>query len=181
MGNNYYLWVKSKYIRGESEAMGGDDVEMLENGYVWKGRYYATEDSLDEVYSRILHIGKSSCGWVFRLCVYPALGIRSLKDWKTRFADSSCTIKDEEGRTVGAEDMVATIADREGSGVSEEDRLASYNRSCEVLGWSKLDSYEDYLALNDAVRGPRGLLSGRRNIPSADGGTYATTEEWDFS
>lgn len=180
MGNNYYLWIKSKYAGDESEDT-GDDVEILENGYVWKGRYYATRDSLDEAYSRILHIGKSSCGWVFRLCVYPDLGICSLDDWKKRFSDSSCTIKDEEGRTVRAEDMVATIADREGSGVSEEDRLASYNRSCEVLGWSKLDSYEDYLALNDAVRGPRGLLSGRRNIPSADGGTYATTEEWDFS
>lgn len=55
-----------------------------------------------------LHIGKSSAGWVFSLCIYPDRNINTLEDWKRVWA-SGGQIRDEYGEFVPIPDMVACI------------------------------------------------------------------------
>lgn len=55
-----------------------------------------------------LHIGKSSTGWAFPLCIYPERNINTLEDWKQIWA-SGGQIRDEYGECVPIPDMIATI------------------------------------------------------------------------
>ena len=58
------------------------------------------------------HVGKSSAGWCFSLHVYPDEGIRDLPDWQARWARG--LLRDEYGRPVTPEDMLAVITIRFG-------------------------------------------------------------------
>lgn len=58
------------------------------------------------------HIGKSSCGWVFALRVYPDDGIHDLDDWLPLFTQPGARIKDEYGADVPPLDMVMAIISR---------------------------------------------------------------------
>ena len=59
-----------------------------------------------------LHIGKSSGGWCFSLCVYPVLGINNLDDWALRWVNGEGTIVDEYEHTLTCDAMLQVITDR---------------------------------------------------------------------
>lgn len=59
-----------------------------------------------------IHIGKSSCGWVFSLHVVPEDGINSLDDWRRLWATPGSYIRDECGDRVAVEKMEQIITQR---------------------------------------------------------------------
>ena len=136
MGTNYYLHRKTNFdpnhrIPASLGCCYGNESEPLEleNGWVWNNKYYPTLEEMNKEFYQEIHIGKSSCGWRFGLCVYPEENpsykgeswrefyldepISSLDDWVALFNDPENTIWDEYGREVSKEDMVACIASRE--------------------------------------------------------------------
>jgi len=58
-----------------------------------------------------LHIGKSSVGWVFSLRIHPNQGIKTLEDWKARWAHGG-QIRDEYGEFVSVDEMLNLITQR---------------------------------------------------------------------
>jgi len=88
-----------------------------------------------------LHIGKSSAGWCFSLHVDPESGIKDLPDWESRWSMAGAVITTEYDEIVSVDEMRAIILARTWTGGTEWD--------------------EDYLAQNDAARGPLGLLRAR--------------------
>jgi predicted Zn-ribbon and HTH transcriptional regulator len=78
---------------------------------------------------KILHVGKSECGWCFTLHVDPKNGIRDLPDWKKLWTVPGYVIKDEYGKVIDAAAMLAIITNREGFDIvqwSEPDYRDSY-------------------------------------------------------
>ena len=78
MGTNFYAHIKAKYkpfdhndpVSLMYERLDDDPkVKELTNGYVWNNTYYKDIESLNKDYCHILHIGKSSAGWHFSLCI----------------------------------------------------------------------------------------------------------------
>jgi hypothetical protein len=63
-------------------------------------------------HSEEIHIGKSSCGWVFSLNVHPDKDINSLPDWESRFLIPTSTITDEYGDVISVQEMMETITER---------------------------------------------------------------------
>lgn len=57
----------------------------------------------------ILHIGKSSAGWVFLLCEHPEHGITELEDWVARWQSGEYRIVDEYERSISMVDMLRVI------------------------------------------------------------------------
>jgi hypothetical protein len=58
-----------------------------------------------------LHIGKSSAGWVFALCIYPERGIHTLADWQERWAVGG-QIRDEYGHAIDVPYLLRNITER---------------------------------------------------------------------
>jgi len=56
----------------------------------------------------VLHIGKSSSGWVFALNTHPEYDILSLRDWLERWKRNGI-IEDEYGREISIEQIIYTI------------------------------------------------------------------------
>lgn len=103
------------------------------------------------------HIGKSSAGWVFALHVYPEEGINDLPDWWDRWNMPGAIIKDEYGKTVSPNEMLACVLARFGA----------RNRP---------DQDDAWYAVNQAQRGPYGLARARidgRRVLGWGNGTYA--------
>ena len=117
MGTNYYLRKKvtlEEYLKTHLEDFNyGNTLDILFNGYVFNKTYYASERELNEVLYLELHIGKSSAGWHFGLCIYPELGINNLEDWKREFNNPDNEIIDEywinPGDIISAEKMLDII------------------------------------------------------------------------
>jgi hypothetical protein len=111
MGTNYYFRNKKlheaavearKAEKALQTALGGhDQYESMPE--------YHTEDPEG------LHIGKSSAGWLFNLCVYPDMGIKELSDWKKAWVDPNYEIVDEYGRVQTPEEMLDEIVNRHGT------------------------------------------------------------------
>jgi hypothetical protein len=85
MGMNFYLERKLDFISNtETPASLGcgdsKDVIELTNGFVWQNTYYPTKEELNKDFYQRIHVGKSSLGWHFGLCVYPEYGINALDD-----------------------------------------------------------------------------------------------------
>ena len=59
-----------------------------------------------------MHIGKSSGGWHFALHVEPEQGIKDLDDWRKLFSAPAAVIRDEYGKLVAIDEMIAIITDR---------------------------------------------------------------------
>ena len=148
MGTNYYLHKKCNYdkrypgIVGDSETW-WNSVQELVNGYVWNNKYFDTVDKLNEEYFVSIHIGKSSCGWKFSLCIYPdkyeekwhymqndvlhqeidttyllPKPIKSLDDWKELFDDPNCSIYNEYGDEISKEDMIRIITTKNADNIN---------------------------------------------------------------
>ena len=58
-----------------------------------------------------LHIGKSSCGWMFSLHVIPEKGLECWRDWEEVLKDAK-RIYDEEGEDVALEELRETVLHR---------------------------------------------------------------------
>ena len=193
---NFYVDIKRKYEPKFDDIFTDgyykNDVTKLTNGYVWRNTFYNTLDEVNEVYILNLHIGKSSFGWHFSLCIYPELGINNLDDWIRLWSSPDVVISDEEDCVITPEEMVDRITKR---GVAEWDEskreelekkaVESYNSLSESLG-SRIyvANYDEYLRANNATRGLRGLLahdsSRYYNYPPT-GGTYDLTDDPNFS
>lgn len=97
-----------------------------------------------------VHIGKSSAGWCFALCVYPNDRIYDLPDWE--FELQNGVIKDEYGELVSFEELISIITKR--SGKAWDDREYGQNKyqySSEALLHDR----------NESERGPNNLLRSR--------------------
>lgn len=101
--------------------------------------------------SKVLHIGKSSMGWVFMLHVDPEEGLNTLRDWQDRWTESGSKIISQYGTGIGIDQMNDIILDRE--------------NTCGV--WSVKKQQE-----NRAISGPNGLYRGFSNSTPADNATY---------
>lgn len=125
-----------------------------------------------------LHIGKSSFGWHFLLCIYPTLNILNLDDWIKLFNDENYEIIDEEHRTISSEDMLKTINERKAIDFDkfktieefEKAHVESYNEAERVLQ-SHLEcepkyaeTYDEFLNNENAFRGKNGLLAHKCTI-----------------
>lgn len=194
MGTNYYLRLKKKYEPKDEEYSEYSEplVEELDNGFVFNKHYYTHMDEVNKVYFLELHIGKSSYGWHFGLCIYPELGINSLQDWEKLFSSKKNVIVDEYGRTITKEEMLDTITNRENKRFKEyasrEEYEEAYIKSQKeldgILGVVRVyDDYDEFLRDNHARRGRNGLLA--HNGPYYEridtGGTYDLTTDWRFS
>lgn len=91
------------------------------------------------------HIGKSSCGWVFRLHVYPDEGINDLADWEKAWAGK--VIVDEYGEQITETQMLEIVTKRSMPAESRERPPFTYK------------SWADFHARNGSVEdGPNNLL-----------------------
>ena len=97
-----------------------------------------------------IHIGKSSGGWCFSLCVHPWDGINDLPEWVEEWKTG--VIKDEYGKTVTPEEMTRIITEREGSPWPDE----KYGN-----GPLQYVSEEAMHRSNQSERGPNNLLRHR--------------------
>ena len=59
-----------------------------------------------------MHIGKSSCGWVFMMNAYPDKGITDFTSWVIFLSKSKSVIKDEYGHNVSLAGMIDIIVNR---------------------------------------------------------------------
>ena len=195
MGTNYYLRKKvtlEEYLKTRLEDYNYDNqLDILFNGYVFNNTYYATEEELNKVLYLELHIGKSSAGWHFGLCIYPELGINNLEDWKREFNNPDNTILDE--YWVNSEDnvtpdkMLKVITERKDSNYinNEEELLKNFNGLQRMLGGKIYNSYDEVLRDNHAERGLNGLWAHKQGDPLTQfvrtDGTYDLTTQWNFS
>lgn len=188
MGTNYYLIKKKKY-EPKDDTYTEQKVYELNNGWVWNNTYYPSLDDLNKEYYLELHIGKSSCGWHFGLCIYPEFNINSLEDWLKEFDENE--IKDEYDKIVSKQDMFETITNRKHKGWEDFATQEEYEKSqLEIQnGWNShfnypsYITYDDFLRDNHAKRGLNGLLAHDSYYyePIVTGGTYDLTKDWNFS
>lgn len=176
MGTNYYLHKKCNYDKEYPGVVGESDdwskyVQILINGYVWNNKYFKTIDELNKEYFVDIHIGKSSYGWKFALCIYPDKyeekwsyeqdgieheeidiiyllpePIKSLDDWKKLFGDPSCSIYDEYGDEVSKEDMLKIITTKNIDNV----KAREHDKYTTTL---KNENYDLVLSGNDPEKG----------------------------
>ena len=162
MGCNYYLKYKGKMTIQEHNNLTdfSERVQELDNGYVYNNHYY---QELPNDFSHILHIGKSSMGWHFSLCIYPSLCINNLEDWKILF--DNYEIEDEYGDLVSKDEMLDTITNRKRDVIEteEEKEMFCKRNHCEV-------------GLNNLFAHTTTEYSSYQRTE----GTYDLTEDWDF-
>lgn len=125
MGMNYYLIRKKSFEEYSydnpnfkfQKGLENYYVEELKNGFVFDGYYYKDKEELDNHYFERIHIGKSSFGCKFKLCIYnyPCFKATNLKDWKKLFKQYE--IRDEDDNSIEPDKMVSIILKRY---VSEE-------------------------------------------------------------
>ncbi len=177
MGMNYYLKKKdnSEFTLPKSEIG-----RIFENAIVHKDSKDVIQLSIKDVTTKVdkLHIGKSSFGWHFLLCIYPALGIISFDDWRALFNNEEYEIIDEEDRTVSSEDMLKTINERKAIDFDkfktveefEKAHVESYNEAERVLQShlecepKYVETYDEFLNAENALRGKNGLLAHKSHI-----------------
>lgn len=193
MGTNYYLRKKvtlQEYLEKQLDRYNHyHSLDILTNGYVFNHTYYETERELDENLFVELHIGKSSAGWHFGLCIYPDLNINSLKDWEREFNAPGNKIYDEyyinSEDCIKVEDLLDKITNRIGDTRTECEILESFNALQRTLGYREYDSYDEVLRENHAERGYNGLWAHKTGDPYTryfrTDGTYDLTTEWNFS
>ena len=111
MGTNYYFRNKKlheaiiearKAEKALQKFLGGhDQYESLPS--------YHTENPEG------FHIGKSSSGWFFNMCIYPDMGIKDLSDWEKAWSDPNYEIVDEYDQIQTPKEMLDRILDRRGT------------------------------------------------------------------
>ena len=135
MGMNFYLERKIDYINEKETptslgcGYGEDPVQILVNGYVWRNTYYPSLDDLNKDFTQIIHIGKSSMGWHFGLCIYPEYGINTLKDWIKLFRTNGNTIVDEENSFIKTSEMLDRIENRKQPEFEKYESIENYENT----------------------------------------------------
>ncbi len=173
MGMNFYLERKFNFISNEETpaSLGcsdRDEVIELTNGFVWKNTYYQSIEALNEVFTQRIHIGKSSMGWHFGLCIYPEYKINTLDDWIKLFRSSGNIIVDEEDRELKTSEMLDRIEDRkqlEFEKYESEDQYEravvenynNINKTISIFKHKIYTNYDEILMENHACRGLNGL------------------------
>ena len=149
MGCNFYLRYRDKMTVNTHNSFTdySEHIDELDNGWVYKNHYY---EKLPEDIIHLLHIGKSSMGWHFNLCIYPEFNINNLEDWKKLF--DKYEIEDEYGSIVSKEEMLERITERKGNnGRMSEEEINKFckDNHCEVglngLFAHKKTQYSDYI------------------------------------
>lgn len=163
MGCNFYLRFKIKMnIKVHNSFTDySEHITELDNGYVYKNHYY---ENLPEEFVHLLHIGKSSMGWHFNLCIYPELGIHDLSDWELLF--NTYEIEDEYGDIISTEDMLDRITNRKG----DNEKMSK-------------EELEKFCRDNHCEVGLNGLFAHkttRYGEHTRTKGTYDLTTYWDF-
>ena len=174
MGMNFYLLRKINFINNEQTpaslgcGYGENFIIELTNGFVWQNTYYPTKDKLNEDFTQKIHIGKSSMGWHFGLCIYPEYGINTLDDWIKLFRVSGNIIVDEEDRELKTSEMLERIEDRKQLDFekyeSEQDfekavveNHNNINKRINIFRYKIYNNYDEILIDNHACRGLNGL------------------------
>lgn len=183
MGMNYFLKVKGNSIKEVENFPRNyyEEITKLENGLVWKNRYYPSEQALrdSDDYCFTLHIGKRSAGWNFGLRIYPTYGIANLDDWKRYMVLPDTSIENEEGEPISYQEMISIITKRSAYGWDHYSSREEYE-AAKVKEWNKsyeleqkegggfrlydhpVKTYDDILADKslgpNACRGARGLF-----------------------
>lgn len=167
MGCNYYLKYKAELDLDvhNKYAESGEQVTTLDNGLVYKNHYYKDLKDLETSgdFSHLLHIGKSSCGWHFSLCIYPELGINNLSDWSELF--DSNEIINEYGEIISKSEMIKCVTARHRNQADSKEEQA---RFCQQ---------------NSAEPGLNNLYAHKnteRFPHTRTEGTYDLTECWNF-
>lgn len=191
MGMNFYLERKLNFISNEKTpaSLGcseKEEVIELTNGFVWQNTYYSTIEALNKVFYQRIHIGKSSMGWHFGLCIYPEYGINTLDDWIKLFRSFGNTIVDEEDRELKTSEMIDRIEDRKQFEFEKYESEQEYekavvdnynniNKTINIFRHKIYNSYDEVLMDNHACRGLNGLWRRQKdqytNYPIPDG-TY---------
>lgn len=191
MGMNFYLERKLDFISNEETpaSLGCSDKEEvieLTNGFVWQNIYYPTIEALNKVFYQRIHIGKSSIGWHFGLCIYPEYGINTLDDWIKLFRSFGNTIVDEEDRELKTSEMLDRIEDRKQLEFEKYESEQDYekavvenynniNKTISIFKHKTYINYDEILMENHACRGINGLWRRQKdqytNYPIPDG-TY---------
>ena len=115
------------------------------------GTNYYVECEIESGIRERLHIGKSSCGWVFSLRRYRSRGLVYWSDWRSFLDNDAFLLFDEYGNDVLFDELCSLVEDRSYVGRSYPFR---------VFG----QIYIDERAWADnagGVVGPRGLLRHR--------------------
>lgn len=195
MGMNFYVNIKRNYDANLVDIyLDGDiknGVTTLSNGYVWNNKFYPTIEEVNKEYELHLHVGKSSYGWHFGLCIYPQLNINNLEDWIGLWNTPGVTIVDEEDRIISPSEMFERITNRKSRDWEEskqeefeKEAVDAFNEVNKGLGsWIHVTNYDEYLNFNHAKRGLNGLLAHNSryyNYPPT-GGTYDLTDDPNFS
>jgi len=163
MGTNYYLYRKTNFDNNTVASLGCEENEVMRitNGFVWNNKFYPSIEELNKEFCQILHIGKSSCGWHFALCIYPAHGVNDLNDWLNLFNEEDSYILDEYDSKIPVNKMIDIIVNRvgqNGSEVDEQEEVNNQNRFLANCGIkTRYNSYDEMLRENHAVRGKNGL------------------------
>ena len=191
MGTNFYAHIKANYkpfdhndpVSLMYERLDDDPkVKELTNGYVWNNTYYKDIESLNKDYCHILHIGKSSAGWYFSLCIYPLIGINNLDDWKKIWSSSDCKIYTEYDEEITEEELMSYIVNRQYPSEIDEDKALKYNNEMaekEGIG-RRFDTYDQLLLFNGAARGKNGLWSHNSLRYTHTDDTYDLTDVVNF-
>ena len=174
MGMNFYLERKIDFINNlETPASLGcgykeNQVQELANGFVWQNTYYSTLEELNKVFTQKIHIGKSSIGWHFGLCIYPEYNINTLDDWIKLFRTKGNAIVDEEDRQLKPSEILDRIENRKASNYdkysSEEEYeqavIENYNAINKIMHNNRHKIYTTYDSIlydNSACKGLNGL------------------------
>lgn len=179
MGCNYYLYKKNadKWVLPLNrlgslcehcvydEIQKGNNQDMVLN----LNRCITEEDGL--------HIGKSSFGWHFNLCIYPYMNIYNLEDWKEMFENEDYYIMSEDDEELSCEDMMRIITDRKGDAKITDEELKKNHAE---------RGLNDLLAHSSSIWDERGKEEWKQFMPMLTphyrtDGTYDLTPDWNFS
>ena len=144
--------------------------------------YYKDIDSLNKDYYHVLHIGKSSFGWHFSLCIYPTIGINNLDDWNKVWSSSGCKIYTESDEEIPEEELMSYIVNRQYPGEIDEDKALKHNNEMaekEGIG-RRFDTYDQLLLFNGAARGKNGLWAHNSLRYTRTDDTYDLTDDVNF-
>jgi hypothetical protein len=175
MGCNFYLKKKDESMWNLPEHSSGSYIEALLVKQYELGESAIGLDLNQCVVQRDeLHIGKSSAGWHFSLCIYPALGIYNLNDWIKLFDDEAYYIVSEEEEILSKEEMLERITQRKAYRYDDFETLEAYEQHCvdaindfeeitKDMSISNVarhyNNYDEYLKSMGCIRGKNGLLA----------------------
>lgn len=179
MGCNYYLYKKNNKKWNLLLTRLGDLIEHNVFNEIKKGNTQQLTLNIGKCIEQEdgLHIGKSSFGWHFSLCIYPYMGIYNLEDWKRLFNSGNYIIKDEYEEEVSMDEMLDIIANRQGNSQVTDEELKENHAE---RGLNNLLAHSSY------IWDQRDKEEWKQFMPMLTpqyrtDGTYDLTPDWDFS